>query len=312
MQRTCTLYRHADNVTHQCFFPELKVKPVFSCWALPSFSAGNCSDVDLLLALVSTLGWRIDELEWGLGVVTKLLRIVWIRRFNVLKPLSSKQKSSDFKCEWAHLPTCRRATLKISLWGLFQLLCSDWRRQNWSSGDEVVILHHPIWRESEWSMKRLWKDMKRSEKTSKRRKASSKLQTQHLRTCLAIAATLLQVFSWLFDVWICDVWSVNGGATQNPWWNGKTDGIRHKMAKFPTIFRGPLPMGQPVAATRGQPVGHPSLRWSIQRLERGYFDTSTYTSKKPCHNLFWRRADFWIDSKQAIACLENATCVQSH
>ena len=63
MQRTCTLYRHADNVTHQCFFPELKVKPVFSCWALPSFSAGNCSDVDLLLALVSTLGWRIDELE---------------------------------------------------------------------------------------------------------------------------------------------------------------------------------------------------------------------------------------------------------
>ena len=229
MQRTCTLYRHADNVTHQCFFPELKVKPGFSCWALPSFSAGDCSDVDLLLALVSTLGWRIDELEWGLGVVTNLLRIVWIRRFNVLKPLSSKQKSSDFKCEWANLPTCRRATLKISLWGLFQLLCSDWRRQNWSSGDEVVILHHPIWRESEWrkhekTMKKTWKDLK---KHPRGRKASSKLQTQHVRTCLAIAATCGYTathLSWLFDVWICvmcDVWSVNGGATQNPWTNRK-------------------------------------------------------------------------------------------
>ncbi len=130
---------------HQCFFSELKVNLGFTAKQkfLPRCSSGNCSDVDLLLALVSTLEWRIDELERGQGVVTKLLRIVLIR-FNILKQLSSKQTSSDFKacscaCEWADLPTCRCATLKTSSWGLFQLLCSDWRRQNWSSGDEVVI-----------------------------------------------------------------------------------------------------------------------------------------------------------------------------
>ena len=183
------------------------------------------------------------------------------------------------------------------------------------------------------SMKRPWK---RHEKIWKNIQEEESIKQTTNAACADVLGysgyMRLHCYTSLLAVWcvnMCDVWCVirqRRSDTKPMDKPEKTDGIRPKMAQATKpIFCGPLPMGQPVAATRGQPVGHPSLRWSIQRLERGYFDTSTYTSKnrkhlvvnpvdskKPCHNLFWRRADFWIDSKQAIACLENATCVQSH
>lgn len=168
-------------------------------------------------------------------------------------------------------------------------------------------------------MEEAWKDYEKIWKNIQEEESIKQTTNAAFADVLGYSGYMrLHCYTSLLAVWrvnMCDVWSVNGGATQNPWKKTeKTDGIRPKMAQATKpIFRGPLPTGQPDAGNPWPFVGHPRLRWkSIQRLERGYFDTSTYTSKtprcesttrkNPCHQPFLTSCRL-LNRQQASNCL---------